>query len=394
MTSTRLVVFLTSVGLLLGCVAEEVAPKEGRNPIYGDEGKSAVNPLFEGTMLTVDPGGRPVVVYAEKVIEKAIPGLKDTVKTQVRVVRPDAVGDGAAQPVVGDASPRALGTVKGVVHLLVSASDGTLSSLVVGGGQQAPVPLPGFTAGDFGPVHRPAVNIGGTAFAALQGAGGEYDGQAVLVELNPSSGRPRVLAVGEPLKQLAARFLAHGSDAQPEFAVAFEGATGVHTALSAGGELTSTVETGKAGTPLAVWTDGKLAKTVVDTRAGQLLLLGRESVEVAVSTSALCRAATFSPEGKPYALEVTQTEVKLLDASGTALVTEKETFAEGDFADCAVVVTEREAHLVWRKLRSPPTESRIELDEITYLQEPLNGSTAPRLKTKHDTAKNSISNVR
>ncbi len=106
------------------------------------------------------------------------------------------------------------------------------------------------------------------------------------------------------------------------------------------------------------------------------------------------RAVTFSADGKPYALEVTQTEVKLLDGSGATLATEQDTFAEGDFVDCALVVTDGAAHVAWRKLRSPPTDSVIELDEIIYVQEPLDGSAALRLKTKHDTTKNAVGNIR
>lgn len=394
MNSTRVAGFLVSAGLLVGCGAKEVTPEPHQNPLYDSQGNSGDNPLFEGAHLAIDANGRPVIVYAGKVIEKATSGLKDTLKTQVRMIRPDTEGEGSAQPIASDASPRALGTVKDGVHLLISAADGSLSSLVLGA-QTAPTPIVGFSAGEPGDLHRPVLSIGGTAFVALQGTSGEYDGQAVLVETNPATGSARVLPVSKPLGQSTTRFIADGNEANSEFVVAFETTGGVQTALTAGGRLTAAVDTGKTGKPLAVWTDGKLKKLVVDTGAGQLALITeRGSAELAVSANPLCRAAAFSPDGKPYALEVTKTEVKVIDASGTAIATEAETFADGDFVDCALAFSDQAAHFTWRKLRSPPTESRIELDEIVYVQEPVGGSAALRLKTKHDTVKNSINNVR
>lgn len=396
MTSARLVGLLVSVSVFFGCAAAEPPPPAPhQNPLYDENGNAGTNPLFESTHLVLDGSGRPVLVYAQKVVEKATSGLKDTLKTNVRVVRPDVAGEGVAQGVATDAAPRALGTVKGVVHLVSSEADGAALMTTIGDVATEPARLVGFGVGDFTALHQSVVNVGGTAFAALQSRAGDTNGQSVLVELGATS--PRVIAVGKAVGQPGARFIADGSDDNAELGVAFEAGGTVHTALSAGGALSAAIDTGKAGAPLAVWTDGKRLKTVVDARDGRLVFLeGVRASELTVDSSALCRAVAFSKDGVPYVLEVKQTEAKLLDAAGTVLATETTTFVVGDFVDCALVVDAQLAHLAWRTLRSPPTESRIVLDEIDYVSEPLDGSAAlkPRPRTRHDTTKNSISNVR
>lgn len=390
MTMKRVLGVLVSLGLLLGCQPskeEEMGGGEKKgNPLYEQGGNAGTNPLAETTHLAIDSDGKPVIVYAQKVVEKATSGLKDTVRTNVRVIRPDTEGDNAATELAADASPRALGTVKGVTRLLTESADGALRSTVVSNTPAELLPLTTFTSfGTRGSVHQLIVSIGGVAYATLR----DTEGQSVLVEVGAAT--PATISVGKALTQNDVKFIAAGGENHREFAVAFEKST-AHVALSSGSRLGEVIDSGKTGKPLAVWTDGKTTKTLIDTVDGVVLFDGKASVALGTKVDALCRSATFTVDGAPFLLTVTTTDTSIITTDTTSFTEATTSIATGDLVDCTLAVNKENAHGAWRVMRAPTDDARIDSDVIDYVGVQLGGGHV--LRTRHETAKNSIGNVR
>lgn len=378
-----LVVWLSAMSACGPAATPDEGAMNRGNPLYKG-GKSGNNPIFESAHLVVDPQGTPVLVYAEKVIDN------DALKTNVRVVRPDVEAENAASQLATDATPRALGTVRDSVHLLTEGDDGVLRSTSLKDTWSALTPLSAFTSlGAPGAVHQSVVSIKGLPFVALKAAGGDLDGQSLLVELGNAA--PNHFAVGKAVGQDDVPFIAAGGETHREFAVAFEQTT-VRSAVSQGNQLAASLDSGKTGRALAVWTDGAATKTLIDTADGVFVFDGKVSVALGQSGAALCRAGGFTVDGAPWLLTVTATETTLVTSDATALNTPTADYATGDLVDCTLAVAKAGVHGAWRLMRAPTDAARIGLDVIDYVQVPANGSAV--LKTRHETAKNSINNVR
>jgi hypothetical protein len=357
--------------------------------------------------------------------KRATPGMKDVVKTQVRMFLPGNSEDGSSAPVLienalDDGRLDALtdGIRAGVGDasrswLLWERSNGTVALLAVpfdakDGTSTKTVELPGFKAVGrddrataLGTMRRGGqmiVSSKGSVHAIVQGAEGDKAGQLVVPEIADFAvaATPVSVESGEFLAITSAGDLAAGAwTVAPKDPSSLD--RGVHFKIEHGETFQSTA----FGAPAAVWSDGKQFRVAIRDSAGGLTLWNGRSTEelLAEPDASACSAVAFDAKGNPIVLQVGAAGV--ITTIGGKPQTLK-SFANGEGlathsasrTSCALAVAGERLHVAWTE--TDPAAAEGDKGRATVIESwTLDGATASAvLKTRHDTAKNSVSNIR
>lgn len=181
----------------------------------------------------------------------------------------------------------------------------------------------------------------------------------------------------------------------------------VRVGLAAGTSYTAPM----AGAPAALWTDGKSFRVAIEQTNGTLHVWdGRSTLRGPRVDEAACRAVAFDETGAAVVLHVGQRSATLyvqkeldlltpvfIEPSTVTIdpvrVTSEKGINEAGIKRCAVTVSGDEIYVAWAEpdaLAGPDAGLPSIVQVVTWRR---STETAIR-RTRHDTAKNSISNIR
>jgi hypothetical protein len=166
-------------------------------------------------------------------------------------------------------------------------------------------------------------------------------------------------------------------------------------------EKQSPIESDFNGVPAAVWSDGKSFRVAIRNAAGKLALWDGRSIQELLSEpdASLCSAVSFDEKGNAVVLQVSSTKVDLTAGGKTQTL---KAFANGEGVataaesrtSCVLAATGARIHTAWTE--TDPSAAAEDKGRATIIEswqlEP--GNPAAVVKTRHDTAKNSVSNIR
>jgi hypothetical protein len=355
-----------------------------------------------------------------KVVEKATSCLKDTLKTQVRMYQPPT-SDEPTSPVVLsedtlddtkiDAIPGGVRAAVGDASnswLLIERSNGAMALMAAPVGAKdatsvKTVELTGYTAlrgdsssafGTMNPGGQVVAGPNGKVRVVVRGWDPKEVRRPVALEIS-DFGISRHQAVSEEGEFAAmatsgdslAGAITHAprDPSSPDRQVVFSI------------EKVQPVESPVFGVPVAVWTEGLEFHVAIRNAAGAITLWDGKSTDelVKAGDDSACSAVTFDAKGSPVLLQIGTKDITL--TTGGKPTTLK-SFSDGaglaNKTSCALAVSDAGIHVAWTEADPNATtedQGHATLIESWTLRE---GTVMNVLKTRHDTVKNSISNIR